>query len=428
MNRNYYVCLVPEKNQRLNFLILTQYFPPETGAPQNRLLQLAKRLKKHGVNVVILTAMPNYPQMQVYQGYKGRFYCFEVIEGIPVHRCWIFAGTSKAIIPRLINYFSFVVTSFMVGMFKLNRQDFVMFESPPLFLGISAWLLSKAKRAKMIFNVSDLWPESAEKLGLVTNPLLLKLSTWLEEFLYRHSIIISGQTQGIVGNISRRFPEKTVIWLKNGVDIAELTAIAEDPSWRNKNGFGDDDFLLLYAGILGHAQGLEVILRAAKLLEGHPHIKFLLVGSGPVRDQLIAMHNEMNLHNVFFLENRPKKEVVPIIRTADAALIPLRKLDLFKGAIPSKIFENLAFRKPVFLGVEGEAKELIIDQGHAGWAFEPENAADLAEKISLIASNRPLIMKTGDNGYEFLRREFDLDQIAASFLKILHQVISTTKS
>ncbi len=420
--------MIPEKNQRLNFLILTQYFPPETGAPQNRLLQLAKRLKKHGVNVVILTAMPNYPQMKVYPGYKGKLYHYEVIEGIPVHRCWIFAGTSKAIISRLINYFSFVIASFLVGLIKLKRHDFIMCESPPLFLGISAWLLSKAKRAKMIFNVSDLWPESAEKLGLVTNPLLLNLSTWLEEFLYRHSAIISGQTQGIVDNISRRFPKKTVTWLKNGVDIAELTAVPEDPLWRAKNGFSENDFLLLYAGILGHAQGLEVILRAAKLVEGHPHVKFLLVGSGPVRDQLISMRSEMNLSNVYFFENRPKLEVVPIIRAADAALIPLRKLDLFKGAIPSKIFENLALRKPVFLGVEGEAKALIIDQGRAGWAFEPENATDLAEQISLIATNRSMVVQAGDNGYEFLVREFDLDQIAAGFLKMLQNIVSKPES
>jgi glycosyltransferase involved in cell wall biosynthesis len=405
----------------LNILIITQYFPPETGAPQNRLLQLAKRLQKQGIKVVVLTAMPNYPQMQVYQGYRGKFYCYEEIEGIPVHRCWIFTGTSKAILPRLVNYFSFVLTSILVGLFKIKRQDFVMCESPPLFLGISAWLLSKFKRARMIFNVSDLWPESAEKLGLVTNRLLLTLSTWLEEFLYSHSVIISGQTQGIVKNISGRFPPKTVYWLKNGVDIDELSKTEEEPGWRAKNGFQEDDLLLLYAGILGHAQGLEVILHAAKTLEDRPHIKFILVGSGPMRDRLIALKTELNLSNVFFLDNRPKREVVPIIRASDAALIPLRKIDLFKGAIPSKIFENLALHKPVLLGVEGEAKELFIEQGKAGWAFEPENPLDLAAQIKFLDKNRSLLTEAGTRGYDFLCNEFDLDVIAAGFTKLLHQ-------
>ncbi|MEI7500252.1 MAG: glycosyltransferase family 4 protein [Bacteroidota bacterium] len=405
----------------MNFLIITQYFPPETGAPQNRLLQLAKRLQKNGVNVVILTAMPNYPQMSVYQGYRRKFYCYEEIEGIPVHRCWIYAGSSKAIIPRLVNYFSFVKTSFLVGLFKIDRQDFVMCESPPLFLGISAWLLTKIKRAKLIFNVSDLWPESAEKLGLVTNSFLLKLSTLLEEFLYRHSIIVTGQTQGIVKNISGRFPAKRVFWLKNGVDIDELASIPVDLTWRAKNGFNDNDFLLLYAGIHGHAQGLEVILNAAKMVESQTHIKFILIGSGPTRDKLIAMKTEMNLTNVFFLDNRPKNEVVPVIHASDAALIPLRKLDLFKGAIPSKIFENLALRKPVILGIEGEAKELIIEKGRAGWTFEPENARDLSDKISFLDNNRPLLIEAGNNGYNFLCHEFNLDIVTDEFLNLLNR-------
>jgi len=404
----------------LNFLIITQYFPPETGAPQNRLLQLAKRLKRSGVNVVVLTAMPNYPQMRIYEGYRGKFYAYEEIEGIPVHRCWIYAGTSKSIVPRLVNYFSFVKSSFLVGLFKCSRQDFIFCESPPLFLGITAWLLSLIKRAKLIFNVSDLWPESAEKLGLVTNPFLIKISTILEEFLYRNSVMVTGQTQGIVKNISGRFPAKKVHWLKNGVDIDELNNIPDDPVWRIKNGFQPDDFILLYAGILGHAQGLEVILRAAKMLENLPNVQFIIVGSGPVREQLIAMTKEMNLSNLHFFDNMPKREVIPVIRASDVALIPLRKLDLFKGAIPSKIFENLALHKPVLLGVEGEAKELIVEKGQAGWAFDPENAADLAAKITYLSENRILLKEAGDHGYDFLGQEFDLDRVALEFLDILH--------
>ncbi|MEI6173148.1 MAG: glycosyltransferase family 4 protein [Bacteroidota bacterium] len=403
----------------MNFLIITQYFPPETGAPQNRLLQLAKRLKKSGVNVVVLTAMPNYPQMRIYEGYRGKFYAYEEIEGIPVHRCWIYAGASKSILPRLVNYFSFVKSSFVVGLFKCSSQDFIFCESPPLFLGITAWLLSLIKRAKLIFNVSDLWPESAEKLGLVTNPFLIKISTILEEFLYRNSVMVTGQTQGIVKNISSRFPAKRVHWLKNGVDIDELNNIPADPLWRLNNGFQPDDFLLLYAGILGHAQGLEVILHAAKILENQPNVQFIMVGSGPVREQLMTLKKEMNLSNLHFFDNMPKREVIPVIRASDVALIPLRKLDLFKGAIPSKIFENLALRKPVLLGVEGEAKELIVEKGKAGWAFEPENAADLAAKIIYLAENRILLREAGDYGYDFLRQEFDLDKVALEFLDIL---------
>ncbi len=405
----------------MKFLIVTQYFLPETGAPPNRLFQLAKRLAKMGVEVRILTAMPNYPEMKVHPGYRGKFYCREVIEGIDVHRSWIYAGTSKAIIPRLINYFSFVKSSFLVGAFKLGRQDIVFCESPPLFLGISAWLLSKIKRARLIFNVSDLWPESAEKLGLVKNRFLLGLSTNLEEFLYRHSLMVTGQTQGITANISARFPLKTVYWLKNGVDIQDLAATPGIDDWRIREGFSTGDFLLLYAGILGHAQGLEVILEAARLLTDKPEVKFLLVGSGPVRDELVIIKQELLLDNVRFYDNRPKREVIPFLRAADAAIVPLRKLDLFKGAIPSKIFENLALRKPILLGVEGEAKELIIDEGKAGWAFEPGNAGELAALIRFLLDHKELLGEAGNNGYDYLLRVFDLDRIAREFLDLVNK-------
>lgn len=408
----------------MKFLIITQYFLPETGAPPNRLFQLARRLQKMGVEVNILTAMPNYPEMKIHDGYRGKFYCREIIGGIEVHRCWIYAGTSKAIIPRLINYFSFVKSSFLVGAFKLGRQDIVFCESPPLFLGISAWLLSKLKRARLIFNVSDLWPESAEKLGLVKNKFLLGLSSRLEEFLYRHSLMVTGQTQGIVNNISARLPDKTVHWLKNGVDLNDLVEIPGEVSWRDSEGFGRGDFLLLYAGILGYAQGLEVILQAAKLLSDRPEVKFLLVGSGPVRDELIRLKQDQKLDNVYFYDNRPKAEVIPIVRSADVAIIPLRKLELFKGAIPSKIFENLALRKPILLGVEGEAKELIIDEGHAGWAFEPGNSSELAKKIRYLLEHKELLSEAGENGHEYLRRVFDLDRIAREFLDLVNMKLN----
>jgi hypothetical protein len=167
----------------LKLLILTQYYPPETGAAQNRLHALAKRLKERGVEVKVLTSMPNYPQMRVMEGYRRRCYKKEIIDGIAVQRSWIYVKNSKSILLRLINYFSFVITSFLTGAFRSGKFDYILCESPPLFLGISAFMLSRLKRAGMIFNVSDLWPESAEKLGLIKSKALLNMSTRLEECL-----------------------------------------------------------------------------------------------------------------------------------------------------------------------------------------------------------------------------------------------------
>ena len=405
----------------MKILILTQYFPPEVGAPQNRLYELAVRLQQKGAEISVLTAMPNYPQMEVHTAYTGKFYHYEEMNGLHVHRSWIYVSRSKGIFKRLLNYFSFVKTSFWVGWFKLGKFDYILCESPPLFLGITAYLLKKMKGAKLIFNVSDLWPESAEKLGLVTNKFFLRSATKLEEFLYRKADLITGQTQGIVKNISDRFPDKKVYWLPNGVDLNYYKAGAIESSWRVDNNFNGDDFILLYAGIIGHAQGLEVIIHAAQKLKEHSKIKFIVLGSGPEKEILQKLKETLKTENVFFFDAVTKKEMPPIVSTIDVAVIPLKRLDLFKGAIPSKIFENLAMKKPILLGVEGEAKELFIDEGNCGLAFIPEDAADLADNVLKLYTNRDTLKQLGENGFNYVERKFTRDKIANEFWDFINK-------
>jgi glycosyltransferase involved in cell wall biosynthesis len=401
----------------MKLLILTQYFPPEIGAPQNRLYELALRLQKKGVEVSVLTAMPNYPQMKIHQNYKGKCYCKETLNELKIHRAWIYVSQSKSIISRLLNYFSFVISAFFIGAFKLKKQDVLMVESPPLFLGITAYLLAKLKGAKLLFNVSDLWPESAEKLGIISNKFLLSMATKLEEFCYKKSSLISGQTQGIVNNISTRFPNKNVYWLKNGVDINfyDVNKEIEKDAWKNENNYSNEDFILFYGGIIGHAQGLEVILNAAKKLDEYKNIKFVLLGNGPEKEKLIKLRDELKLTNLRFFDAVPKSEMQRIIMSTNATIIPLKRLDLFKGAIPSKIFENLALKKPIILGVEGEAEELFIKQGKCGVSFIPEDSENLAKQILKLYNDRNLVVELGENGLKYVSENFNRDKIAEEF-------------
>lgn len=407
----------------MKILFLTQYFPPEVGAPQNRLFELAVRLQKDGVDVSVLTAMPNYPSMEIHKEYVGKTYHYEEMEGLKVYRSPIFVTKSKSIIKRLQNYFSFVWSSYRIGTTKLEgNYDYIFCESPPLFLGISALLLCRSKKAKLIFNVSDLWPESAEKLGLVKNKFFLKIATILEEFLYKKSVLITGQTQGIVENIKTRFPKKNIYWLPNGVDLNFYNPDLTQSNWRLENGFDKDDLLLLYAGIIGHAQGLEIILNAANKTKEQQRIKYLILGSGPEKDKLLKLKEELRLENVFFLDLIPKSEMPFIVKAVDVALVPLKKLDLFLGAIPSKIFENSAMKKPLLLGVDGEAKELFIDKGNAGLFFEPENATDLAEKAMYLNENRDKLIELGANGRSYVNGNFNRDKLAKSFFNELQKI------
>jgi len=403
----------------MRLLILTQYFPPETGAPQNRLFELAVCLKKLGVEVVVLTSLPNYPKMKIFREYRWCIYKKERINGIEVHRSFIYVSSSRNLFLRLINYFSFVITSFITAVLKLGRFDYLLCESPPLFLGITACAIKKLKCSKLIFNVSDLWPESAEKLGLITNKYLLRITKKLEEFIYKKSQLITGQTQGIVENISVRFPEKEVYWLKNGVDLDYFNPERVSDYWRLEAGFGRDDFILLYAGIFGYAQGIKIILSAAKKLENNKMIKFVLVGDGPEKISLIREKENQKLENVYFFPSIPKNKMPSILKSIDATIIPLRKLDLFKGAIPSKIFESLAMQKPILLGVEGEAKEIFIDQGKSGLFFEPENVNDFAEKILLLFKDMSLRERFINNSRIFVEAHFNRNVIAADFYKLL---------
>ena len=400
----------------MKLLILTQYFPPEVGAPQNRLFELAIRLQKMGIEVTVLTAMPNYPQMKIYPGYEGKKYHFEMMEGLSVHRSSIFIPSSKSIPHRLLNYFSFVFSSARCGIRKIGDVDIILCESPPLFLGWSALYLKSKKKAKLIFNVSDLWPESAEKLGVVTNKWALKLAYRLEKKIYLKSNLISGQTQGICNNIKERFPTVKTFWLPNSADINYYNpAKTESSIWRKKNGFKENDLLFLYAGIIGIAQGLEIILHAANELQNKQNLKFILLGSGPEKEKLQILKKELNLSNVYFLDAVTKEQMPEIIASIDVSIIPLKKMDLFLGAIPSKIFENLAMEKPVILGVDGEARRLFIEQGNCGIYVEPENKEQLVNAIYKLSDDADLRMQLGKNGRRFVTEFFNRDAIAEKF-------------
>lgn len=398
----------------MRILILTQYYPPETGAPQNRLSSLAHYLKEFGNHVEVLTAVPSYPRNEIYPGYKTWKSCREIINDIPVHRTGIWVSKSKSVLARLVNYFSFVLTSLFYGFLKLEKFDVIICESPPLFLGITSILLKRKWKCKFIFNVSDLWPESAEKLGIIKNNYFLHLAYRLERYIYKHADLISGQTKGIVSTIQQTVPHKTVHWYPNGAELKRFANIQA----LNKN---NNEFHLLYAGIIGHAQGLEVILHAADKLKHHTSIKFSLVGDGPVKQELVELQQKLLLPNIEFISNQPAEKIIEWLQRCNACIVPLKRIDLFKGAIPSKLFEPLAMAKPILLGVEGEAKELFIDEGKAGLYFEPENADELAAAILHLYNNAALCNELGINGRKYVTDFFTRDKIAHQFWEVMQK-------
>ncbi|MBL4938121.1 glycosyltransferase family 4 protein [Clostridium sp. YIM B02515] len=405
----------------MKILFLTQYFPPEVGAPQNRIFEFAKQLKKNGHDVSVLTAMPNYPKGEIFKEYKGKKVFIEEINGIKVIRTRIYATKSKSFSSRLRNYLSFTFSSVLQGAKLIEKQDVIITESPPLFLGWSGYILSKIKKSKFVFNVSDLWPESAVKLGVLNNKMFIRMSTWLEEFCYKKAAAVTCQTKGIVDNIiNRGFSKEKVHLITNGVDIELFSKENKDENTRKELNI-NDKFCVCYAGIHGIAQGLEVIVEVAEILRSHKEIQFIFVGDGPEKQKLISIKEEKSLNNVTFLPLYPKKDMPRLIASMDSTIIPLKKLDLFKGALPSKMFECLASELPIILAVEGEAEELIRS-ANAGIVVEPENSKQIAEAVLDLYNNIELRKELGRNGRKYVSENYSRETITKKLEKILEDL------
>lgn len=394
----------------MRFIILTQYYLPETGAPQRRLSDLAQRLTDQGHQVTILTAMPNYPTGKIFPDYGG-WLRREIINGISVIRTLIYP-TQKATFPhRLANYFSFVISSAIVGLFALPKADVLLVESPPLFLGLSAWWLSRLKRAKLIFNVSDLWPESVAQLGLIRrDSLTYHISQLLEHFCYQQAWIISGQTRGIIADIQARFPNKAVFHLTNGVDIDQFGSDKFQAEVRASLA-APDELIVMYAGLHGLAQGVDQLIEAAHALQDE-RIRFILIGDGPEKGMLIRQAQEMQLANVNFLDSRPGHEIPPLLAVADMIVVPLR-LNI-PSAVPSKLYEAMASAKPAIVVSVGEAA-MLTNEFQLGRAIEPGDIAALVAAIQELAGDAALRRQMGQRGRLAIEQHFNREHIAQRF-------------
>jgi len=405
------------RGENMRILFLTQYCPPEVGAPQNRIFEFAKKLKEFGHEVTILTALPNYPRGEIFEEYKGKKVVLEEIEGIKIIRTSIYATKSKSFIKKLRNYLSFTFSAVFQGAKYINKQDVLITESPPLFLGWSGYVLAKIKKAKFIFNISDLWPESAIKLGVLHNKLFIKMSVWLEEFCYRKADAVTCQTQGIVNDIVNRGVDKNKVHLiTNGVDTKLFKSENRDECFRSEIGI-KNKFALCYAGIHGLAQGLQVIINAAEIVKDEENIQFIFIGDGPEKQDLIGMVKEKGLKNVTFLPLQPKANMPKIVASMDSAIIPLKKLELFKGALPSKMFETLSSEIPIILPVQGEAAKLITS-ANAGIVVEPENPKEIAEAVLKLYNDIELRKKLGENGRAYVMENYARENITKKLEKI----------
>ncbi len=410
--------LSPAGRGELRVIFLTHYFAPEVGAPQSRLLELATRLVAAGHSVTVVTGFPNYPTGIVPPAYRGRRSMEEHIDGVRVLRTPVYATPNKGFVRRILNHLSFAVSS-VTAVRRAGPADVIFVESPPLFIGLAALAYTRLKRAPFIFNVSDIWPQSAVELGALRNRLAIRLAEMFELHLYRRAARVSVVTPGMVERLAARgVPRQKLYLLTNGVDTALFRPAEPDLDLVARLGLQGRK-VFLYAGTHGMAQGLDVILEAAKATSD-PNVLYVLAGEGADKERLVAKAAQQGLENVKFLPNQPKSAMPALLNLAYATIIPLKRLDLFKSALPSKMFESMATSRPIVAALWGEAAELV-DTAACGLVVEPEDPDALRAAVEKLAADPELAGRLGDNGRTYVLAHFDRNEIAARFLDLLRQ-------
>jgi putative colanic acid biosynthesis glycosyltransferase WcaI len=389
-----------------HILFITPYFPPEKAAPAVRLSETAMHLVRRGYEVTVLTTVPNYPTGIVPPEYRGHVIQQEMLGGVRVVRVWSYTSPNKGFLRRILAQLSFGCIASILGGKAVGRPDLIIVESPPLFDAIAARLLAWYKRCPFIFLVSDLWPESAIQLGMLSNQLLITLAEWLEWSTYRRASLVWAVTEGIRRSLLQRgLSPEHVFLLTNGVDTAKFHPIPKVQA-RAELGW-DNKFTVLYAGTHGLSQGLETLLTAAEHLRNQKEIRIVLVGDGATKADLITQAQQRDLKNVTFLDPQPHERMPLVWASADICLVPLRKVPLFEGALPSKMYEVMACARPIVLGVEGEARRMVEQEAGAALAVEPENADALVSAILYLREHAELAEALGQRGRTFVENRFD---------------------
>lgn len=398
------------------WLVLTQYYPPEIGAPQIRLRAMVRQLKAQGKQVEVLTAMPNYPAGKVFPGYKGRFSMREEIDGVPVRRVWVYAATGKSAVVRLANYFSFTFFALFAALFG-PRPDVLFLESQPLSLGIVGVLMKWLRRVPYIYNVPDLQVDVARQLGWMKNQTFLNFAYKLENFFLKQSWKVSTVTHRFIDHfVSRGIPRKQITFLPNGADTDFLQPMPPDPELKKRWGLNGER-VFAYVGTHAYYHGLDTLIEAADRLRDCQDIAFLMVGDGPERERLKQMAADKKLKNIIFAES-PYEEMARLYSLAYASIATLRKMEVAKGMRLSKVFPAMSCEVPVVYSGFGEAADLLLEHD-CGIVVEPEDPDRLAAAIRQLADDPATRQRLAVNGRALVEREYSWRAIVQQWLEEL---------
>lgn len=364
----------------MKILFLTDNFPPEYNAPATRTFEHCREWVKMGAEVTVVTCFPNFPMGKVFEGYTNRWKQIEYIDGIKVIRVWSFISANKGTFKRSLDFLSFAITSFLVGL--TVKCDVIVATSPQFFAAVSGCALGFLKRTKWVMEVRDLWPESIKAVEAVDAGWIISMLEKLELFLYKSAWMVIVVTDSFKSNLLERGVDANKVFvIKNGVDLSMFTPRSKDRDLMREKGL-PDKFTVGYVGTHGLAHSLDFILRSISELNDEG-FHFVFIGDGAEKSRLVQLSQSLRLANVTFIEPVKKKEIASYLSMIDVALVPLRRSTTFESVIPSKVFESVAMNIPILLGVNGETRS-IIESYNAGIYFEPENQEDFINKLKVI--------------------------------------------
>jgi colanic acid biosynthesis glycosyl transferase WcaI len=400
------------------------------GAPAARVAELSRHWAQDRHEVTVLTGFPNHPTGIVPSGYRRKFCRFvarEKTNGVNVIRTWLLPFPNRRTYERILNYTSFCLSAAATGLF-IERPDVIIASSPQLLVGLSGWWLARCKRSRLIFEVRDLWPESLAAVGVgSTESLVYRSLARIAGFLYRnsdHIVVVTSAFKEYLVQHWQVAAEKISV-VENGVE-ADLFSPRTESSLRTELG-AEGKFVVSYIGTMGNAHGLQTVVEAAAQLQHSvPRILFLLVGEGAEKAELVSLVRSRGLTNLRFVDQQSREKIPAYICASDACVVLLKKNDIFKTVIPSKMLEFMSCARPVILGVEGQARK-ILEEAQAGICIEPESPSELAQVVVRLTEDEQLRETLGRNGRRYILQHFSRRQTAKAYIDLLNALIGEEK-
>ena len=410
----------------MKILLIHQYFLETNDGGGSRFNEMTRNWSEQGHEITVLAGMMHYNNSEKRPEYKGRHFVHKQHDKVSVWRCHVSESYNVNFLGRLWGYFSFVFSSVWAGLFKAKgNYDLILVTSPPLFVGITAYILSRIKRIPFVFEIRDLWPESAVDTGVLTNKMLIKFAYWFEAFMYKRANLINVLTPAFKNTLieKKNVPINKIIFIPNAADFSLSDKILEQfdsIQFRKDQGI-DDKFVITYVGAHGVANHLIQLLDTAELLKD-TNVLFQLIGTGMQKGMLLEETIQRQLQNVRFIDPVPKKEVFKYIIASDLGTSVLKRVDTFKTIYSNKTFDYMACKKAVLLVIDGVSRELV-ENADCGIFAEPERPDDIANKIRMYLKNPLLIKKQGENGYKYAKANFNRDVLSSEYMANLEKII-----